>query len=121
METKEKSEKRTKRHARVTKKVQGSINTPRLCVFRSNKFIYCQLINDDEQKTLAHASSFEKTLKEKLSSGKDIKAAIEVGKLIAERALSLGISKVVFDRGGYKYHGRVKALADAAREGGLKF
>lgn len=94
---------------------------PRLSVFRSGKQIYAQVINDIDGKTLAAASTLDKELKEKLKSGADVKAAGEVGKLVAERAKKAGIEKVVFDRGRFLYHGRVKALAEGAREGGLKF
>jgi large subunit ribosomal protein L18 len=93
----------------------------RLSVFRSSKHIYAQLIDDDKGETLAAASSLEKTLRESAKTGADIAAAKAVGKLIAERAKEKGITEVVFDRGGYMYHGRIKALADAAREGGLSF
>lgn len=117
----EKVRKRKIRHLRVRKKVFGTGEVPRLCVFRSNRYISCQLINDEEGRTLASASSMEKELREKLKSTKNKEAAVAVGKLIAERARKLGIKKVVFDRAGYKYHGRVKALADAAREAGLEF
>lgn len=117
----EKVRKRRIRHLRVRKKVFGTSEVPRLCIFRSNRYIYCQLIDDEEGRTLAAASSAERMLKEKLQSTKSKEAAAEVGRLIAERAKKLGIKKVVFDRAGYKYHGRVKALADAAREGGLEF
>jgi large subunit ribosomal protein L18 len=94
---------------------------PRLSVFRSDKHIYVQIIDDRRQSTLVAASSLEKEMRAKLKSGATKQAASEVGKTIAERALAKGIKEVVFDRGGYQYHGRVKALADAAREGGLKF
>jgi large subunit ribosomal protein L18 len=93
----------------------------RLSVFRSSKHIYAQVINDKDGKTVAAASSLDKDLKSSLSKGSDVAAAGAVGKLVAERALKAGIKDVVFDRGGYLYHGRVKALADAAREGGLNF
>jgi len=93
----------------------------RLTVFRSSKHIYAQLIDDNKGETLAAASSLEKTLREGAKTGANIDAAKSVGKLIAERAKEKGIKDVVFDRGGYLYHGRVKALADAAREGGLNF
>jgi large subunit ribosomal protein L18 len=93
----------------------------RLSVFRSSKHIYAQLIDDAEGRTLAAASSLEKEMKGKLKTGADKAAAAEVGKLLAQRAAGAGVSEVVFDRGAYKYHGRVKALADGAREGGLKF
>ncbi|WP_259780385.1 50S ribosomal protein L18 [Aestuariispira ectoiniformans] len=93
---------------------------PRLSVFRSAKQIYVQLIDDVQGKTLAAASTVEKDLRSKVKSGGNSEAAAEVGKLIAERAKKAGVSSVVFDRGGYKYHGRIKALADAAREAGLE-
>jgi large subunit ribosomal protein L18 len=93
----------------------------RLSVFRSSKHIYAQLIDDDKGKTLVAASSLEKSMRERGKTGANIEAAQEVGKLIAERANKKGIKDVVFDRGQYLYHGRVKALADAAREGGLNF
>jgi large subunit ribosomal protein L18 len=94
---------------------------PRLSVFRSSKHIYAQVIDDANGQTLAAASSLDKDLKGKLKTGADVSAATEVGKLVAERAKAKGVGQVVFDRGGYLYHGRVKALADAAREGGLDF
>lgn len=104
----EKKVKKLRRHRRVRAKIKGTADIPRLCVFRSNKYIYAQIINDDNGKTLANA--------------KDVLAnASKVGKIIAEKAIEQKISKIVFDRGGYKYHGRVKALAEGAREGGLKF
>jgi large subunit ribosomal protein L18 len=93
----------------------------RLTVYRSSKHIYAQVIDDDRGVTLASASSIEKTMRESVKSGANLNAAKSVGKLIAERAKEQGITDVVFDRGGYLYHGRVKALADAAREAGLKF
>jgi large subunit ribosomal protein L18 len=93
----------------------------RLSVFRSSKHIYAQLIDDDKGQTMASASSLEKSFREDTKNGANIGAAKAVGKLIAERAKEKGIKDVVFDRGGYLYHGRVKALADAAREGGLNF
>jgi large subunit ribosomal protein L18 len=94
---------------------------PRLSVFRSSKHIYAQVIDDDQGRTLAAASSLDKPLRESLRTGADKAAAAAVGKLIAERAAAAGVKQVVFDRGAYLYHGRVKALADAAREGGLDF
>ena len=94
---------------------------PRLSVFRSSKHIYAQVIDDAQGRTLAAASSLDKGLRETLRTGADKAAAAAVGKLVAERALAAGIKEVVFDRGAYLYHGRVKALADAAREGGLAF
>ena len=109
---------RLKRHARVRGKISGTAEMPRLCVFRSENHIYAQIINDVEGKTLAAASTVEKAFE---GNGSNIEAAKKIGALIAERALKKGIENVVFDRGGYIYHGRVKALAEGAREGGLKF
>ena len=100
---------------------QKSGGRPRLSVFRSGKNIYAQVIDDGEKRTLAAASSLDKGLREALKTGADREAAAAVGKLVAERAVAAGVTKVVFDRGSYLYHGRVKALADAAREGGLAF
>ena len=112
---------RTARHLRVRRKVVGSSERPRVSVFRSLQNIYVQLIDDTKGSTLASASSLENTI----TSAKDSRLKVDVskrlGSLIAKRAVEKGISAVVFDRGGYKYHGRVKALAEAAREGGLKF
>jgi len=104
--------------AQIAKKAAGR---PRLSVFRSGKYIYAQVIDDAQGHTLAAASSVEKDLRSALKTGADTEAASAVGKLIAERAIKAGVKDVVFDRGGYRYHGRVKALADAAREGGLTF
>ena len=101
--------------------VQAAAGKPRLSVFRSSQHIYAQVIDDRAGRTLAAASSLEKDLREKLKTGADKAAATEVGRLVAERARAAGIEKVVFDRGAYIYHGRVKALAEAAREGGLNF
>jgi large subunit ribosomal protein L18 len=94
---------------------------PRLSVFRSSKHIYAQVIDDAKGVTVAAASSIEKDLKARIKTGADKAAAAEVGKLLAERAVKAGIAEVVFDRGGYLYHGRIKSLAEAAREGGLSF
>ena len=104
-------------HTRIRKKVSGTAERPRLAVFRSLNHIYAQVIDDVSGKTLASASTTEKDLKE--STGGNIEAAQKIGKTIAERALAAGVSTVVFDRGGYLYHGRVKALLDATREAGL--
>jgi large subunit ribosomal protein L18 len=112
---------RTIRHRRVRKKVKGTPEQPRLCIFRSLRAIYAQVIDDAQGYTLAAASSLESQQQNGGSPQPKTAASAAVGKLIAERALAQGISQVVFDRGGYKYHGRVKALAEAAREGGLKF
>jgi len=111
---------RRKRRVRGTLRKQAN-GRPRLSVFRSSKHIYAQVIDDAKGETLAAASTLEKDLKGKLKTGADKAAAAEVGRLVAERASKAGVGAVVFDRGAYKYHGRVKALADAAREGGLKF
>ena len=110
-----------RRHLRIRKKVNGTADRPRLAVFRSNLHIYAQVIDDVAQHTLVAASTLDKELKEKLGTTSNCDASTEVGKLIAQRALAKGIDKVVFDRGGNLYHGRVKALADAARETGLNF
>lgn len=115
------SEQRAKKHLRVRKKVYGTAERPRLCVFRSEKHIYAQVINDDLGTTLAAASSIDKELKETLALGSNKEAAKAVGSLIAKKAIEKGVKEVVFDRGGYIYHGRVKELADAAREAGLDF
>ena len=96
-------------------------NALRLSVFRSNKNIYAQVIDDTKSVTLACASTLDKDLRDKLKTGADVNAASEVGKLVAKRAADAGVKKVIFDRGGYAYHGRIKALADAARESGLRF
>ena len=115
-------EKFLKRRARVRRSVKKySSGRPRLSIHRSSAHIYAQVIDDAKGVTVASASSLEKDLKGKLKTGADKAAAAEVGKLVAERAVKAGISQVVFDRGGYIYHGRVKSLADAAREGGLSF
>ena len=111
-----------RRTKRTRAKIQARIkDRARLSVFRSGKHIYAQIIDDAKGVTLAAASSIDKSLKSNLKTGADIEAAKAVGKLIAERAAAAGVSRVVFDRGGYLFHGRVKALAEAAREGGLSF
>ena len=117
MATKNKADIRRGVHSRIRKKIRGSADRPRLAVFRSLNHIYAQLIDDDSGKTLATASTTEKALG--VASGGNITAAQQVGKTLAERAQAAGISTVVFDRGGYVYHGRVKALLDASREAGL--
>jgi large subunit ribosomal protein L18 len=114
------SERRVRKHERVRKKVIGSAEQPRLNVYRSSKHIYAQLVDDHKGATLVSASTLSKDL-DGLKTGADKKAAREVGKLIARKAKDQKIEKVVFDRGGYVYHGRIKELADGAREGGLKF
>jgi large subunit ribosomal protein L18 len=111
-----------RRKARVRKAIrERAYGRPRLSVFRSSKQIYAQIIDDERGETLVAASSIEKANREALKTGADIEAAKVVGKLIAERAAAKGVKEVVFDRGAYMYHGRVKALADGAREGGLQF
>jgi len=114
-----KSYRRQRIRFRIRKIVKGTTESPRLAVFRSNKEIYAQIIDDKVGKTLVNASSACKELAG--TKATKIELAKKVGKLIAERAIEAGISSVVFDRGGYLYHGRIKSLADAAREGGLKF
>jgi large subunit ribosomal protein L18 len=114
-------ERRQIRRYRIRKRVIGSPERPRLSVFRSSKHIYAQVIDDAAGRTLAAASSLEKDLKANLKTGADKAAAGAVGKLLAERAKKAGVENVVFDRGGYRFHGRIKALADGAREGGLSF
>ena len=109
---------RKKRHRRVRSKISGTSERPRLNVFRSGKHIYAQVIDDIKGHTMCSASSLEKDFS---GSGSNKEAARKVGKMVAERAVSKGITNVVFDRGGYIYHGRVKELAEAAREGGLTF
>jgi large subunit ribosomal protein L18 len=111
---------RRKRRTRFNVK-RLSKGKPRLSIFRSGKHVYAQVIDDGAGRTLAAASSVDKDLRAKLKTGADKEAAAAVGRAVAERAVKAGVSQVVFDRGGYHYHGRVKALAEAAREGGLKF
>ena len=113
------NEARQARHKRIRKKISGTKNIPRLNVFRSAKHITVQLIDDENGVTLVSASSMDKDLK--LSNGGNVEAAKKVGEAIAKKAKKAGINKVVFDRGGYLYHGRVEALAEAARENGLEF
>lgn len=109
---------RNRRHTRVRKRVHGTSDRPRLAIFRSNKYIYAQVIDDTEARTLAAASSQESDLR---SSALNIDTASKVGALVASRAKEAGVENVVFDRGGFKFHGKIKALADAAREEGLEF
>jgi large subunit ribosomal protein L18 len=108
-------------HLRVRTRVTGTPERPRLCVYRSNEHIYAQVVDDRSGRTLAAASSLDKESRKDLKSGSNVEAAKVIGKSIAERARAAGIELVVFDRGGYMYHGRVQALAAAAREAGLKF
>jgi large subunit ribosomal protein L18 len=111
-----------RRKARVRKSIRAkSAGRPRLSVYRSSEHIYAQVIDDEKGCTLAAASTVEKDLRTSLKTGADKAAAAMIGKLVAERALQAGVKEVVFDRGSYLYHGRIKALADAAREGGLSF
>jgi large subunit ribosomal protein L18 len=110
-----------RRHHRVRRRVFGTSERPRLAIFRSNEHIYVQLIDDTKQHTITAASTLEAAIKSDLNSGANCEASTAVGKLIAERSLEKGIKQVVFDRGGNLFHGRVKALADAAREAGLDF
>jgi large subunit ribosomal protein L18 len=110
-----------RRHGRIRRQVFGTAERPRLAVFRSNQHIYAQVIDDTAHHTLAAASTVDPELKADLETSSNCDASAKVGQLIAQRSLAKGISQVVFDRGGNLYHGRVKALADAAREGGLNF
>ncbi|MEX1281280.1 MAG: 50S ribosomal protein L18 [Acidimicrobiia bacterium] len=112
------ADQRNRRHRRLRRRLRGSAERPRLAVYRSNRYIYAQVIDDDAGTTLASASSLEGDLRQK---GLTVDTAAEVGKLVATRAKDAGVESVVFDRGGYTYHGRLKALADAARDAGLEF
>jgi large subunit ribosomal protein L18 len=115
---------RTRRHWRVRTRLSGDAGRPRLCVFRSLKHIYAQVVDDEQGQTLASASTACAAVGEELGDvkrGGNVAAATIVGRMVAERAKEKGVTKVRFDRGGYKYHGRIKALADAAREAGLEF
>ncbi len=114
----DKNSTRKKRHTRVRAKLSGTATRPRLNVFRSNQHIYAQVIDDANAVTIASASTLDKDV---TASGSNVESAKAVGELVAKRAIEQGIKSVVFDRGGYLYHGRVKALADAAREAGLEF
>ncbi|KAJ4713467.1 50S ribosomal protein L18 [Melia azedarach] len=116
-------EDRIARHERIRKKVEGTPERPRLCVFRSNKHLYVQVIDDSKMHTLASASTMQKPISEEFNygSGPTIEVAKKVGEAIAKSCIEKGITKVAFDRGGYPYHGRVEALADSAREHGLQF
>lgn len=112
---------RKRRHLRVRHRIEGTAERPRLNVYRSNKHIYAQVIDDVTGNTLASASTLDKEFTSDVKNGGNVDAAQKIGELVAKRALDKGVSQVVFDRGGYLYHGRVQALADAAREAGLKF
>ena len=115
------NEVRLRIHHRIRKNLSGTVARPRLCVFRSNKHIYAQIVDDSKGTTLTAASTLDADAKAEVKNGGNIAAAKAVGKIVARRALEKGINSVLFDRGGHIYHGRVKALADAAREAGLKF
>ncbi|MCQ2548012.1 MAG: 50S ribosomal protein L18 [Clostridia bacterium] len=115
------NDQRLKRHKRVRKNLSGTPEMPRLCVYRSNKNISCQIIDDVNKVTLVSASTLDKELKAEITNGGNKEAAKKVGEAIAKRALAKGIEVVCFDRGGFLYHGRVAELAEGAREGGLKF
>jgi large subunit ribosomal protein L18 len=121
MRTEEKVKGRKRRHQRVRKVILGMPDRPRLSVFRSQKHVYAQIINDVTHQTLVSASSLDPEFKGKLKNGANVETAKQVGLLLGKRALAVQIQKVVFDRGGYVYHGRVKALAEGARESGLSF
>ena len=112
---------RAKKHMKIRNRFSGTAERPRLAVFRSNSHVYAQVIDDVAGKTIVSASTLEKDIKAELKNTDDIEAATKVGDIVAKRALEKGIKAVVFDRGGYIYHGKVKALADAAREAGLEF
>jgi len=112
---------RLRRHRRVRKRISGSTERPRLSVFRSQKHIYAQIVDDTQGRTLVAISSLSPDLRQKLKTAGNRSAAAQVGRLLAEKAKAAGITAVVFDRGGYLYHGRIQSLADAAREGGLVF
>ena len=112
---------RAKKHMKIRNRFSGTAERPRLAVFRSNNHVYAQVIDDVAGKTLVSASTLEKDIKAELKNTDDIDAATKIGDVVAKRALEKGIKAVVFDRGGYIYHGKVKALADAAREAGLEF
>lgn len=117
----DKNEVRKRKHVRVRKKISGTAERPRLCVFRSTKHIYAQIIDDVTGQTLVSASTLDEAVKGKLGYTGNKTAAREVGKLIGAKAIEKGIKNVIFDRGGYLYHGRVQELADGAREAGLEF
>ena len=121
MKSEERTESRQRVRVRIRHKVKGSAQRPRLAVFKSGRHIYAQVIDDAAGQTLAQASSLDPGLKAEASPGANVANAKRVGKLLAERAKEKGVARVVFDRGGYIYHGKVRALAEAAREGGLEF
>jgi large subunit ribosomal protein L18 len=117
----DRSSERRRIHRRIREKISGNSTRPRLCVYRSLKYVYAQIVDDTKGTTLVAASTAEKNLRGNLKQARNIEASKLVGKAIAERAKAKGIDAVVFDRGGYLYHGRIKAIAEAARESGLKF
>jgi large subunit ribosomal protein L18 len=117
----DRSTERSRVHKRIRRKISGDVHRPRLCIYRSLKYIYAQIVDDAQGKTLVAASTAEKGLRGDLKQAGNVAASKVVGKAIAERAKAKGIETVVFDRGGYVYHGRIKAVAEAARESGLKF
>jgi large subunit ribosomal protein L18 len=121
MSVKTKEDIRSRIHARIRKRLAGTPERPRLAVYRSQTHIYAQVIDDHAGRTLCSAASVDKDVRSQQKRGANVAAAKAVGTLIAQRAAEKGIGAVVFDRGGFRYHGRIKALADAAREGGLKF
>ena len=121
MQREDKVEAREKRKKRMRKKIQGTKDKPRLCVYKSLQQIYAQLIDDSEGKVITGISTLHKEVKPKVKSGGNIEAAKKVGEAIGKKAIDMGLAQVVFDRNGFKYHGRIKALAESAREAGLKF
>jgi large subunit ribosomal protein L18 len=121
MKSEERVEARRRVRVRIRHKLRGSTERPRLAVFKSGKHIYAQVIDDANGRTLAHASTLDAVARGEKKSSANLAGAKNVGKLVAERAKQKGVARVVFDRGGYIYHGKVKALAEAAREGGLEF
>ena len=112
---------RVKKHLKIRNKISGTTERPRLAVFRSNNHIYAQVIDDVKGQTIVAASTVEKAIAEKLEKTNNVEAAAVVGEAVAKKAIDKGVTEVVFDRGGFIYHGKIKALADAAREAGLKF
>jgi large subunit ribosomal protein L18 len=121
MDRKDKTEARLKRKKRIRKKVEGSQEKPRLCVYKSLSHIYAQLVDDIHDKVMTGVSTLNEEIKKEIKYGGNIEAAKKVGQHVGKKAIDMGITKVVFDRNGFKYHGRIKALAEAAREAGLIF
>ncbi|HVN97512.1 MAG TPA: 50S ribosomal protein L18 [Syntrophorhabdaceae bacterium] len=121
MQRKQKVEARERRKKRMSKKIRGTKDKPRLCVYRSLQQMYAQLVDDSEDKVITGLSTLHKEVKAALKTGGNIEAAKKVGEAIGKKAIELGLTHVVFDRNGFKYHGRIKALAEGAREAGLKF